>query len=180
MIREGLKLVLTPFVTYLISWLYHDVYSSDLGNGFEYLGSEHDQVFAYFLVNIFVSFVGYFIGMLACQMAIQKLSFALPITLMTPISFFIALGCEKQWWQWDWLFESEPHITQRQLIVAVCVCVVAFFAQFLSTTYYIWRSQDFIMAKECQLFWVPSYNGIYISFVSWVTFTINSSHVLGC
>ena len=88
MICEGLKLLLTPFVTYLISWLYDDVYWSDLGNGFEYLGSEHDQVFAYFLVNIFISFVGYFIGMLACSMAIQKLSFALPITLMTPYKFF--------------------------------------------------------------------------------------------
>ena len=157
---------LTPFVSYLISWLFDVVYWSDLGKGFDYLGWNHDTVFAYFLVNIFVSFVGYFIGIISCAMAIQKVSFALPITLTTPVSFLIALGCEKQWWASYWLFEQETQTTSRQLIVAVCVSLVAFFAQFLSTTYYIWRSQDFIMAKECQLFWVPSYNSMYNFFLT--------------
>ena len=161
MISEGLKLLLTPFVSYLISWLYHDVDFSDLKKGFHYLGSNHDIVFAYFLVNIFLSFTGYFIGIIACSMAIQKISFAFPITLTAPISFLIALGCENHWWPSDWLFEQELQITKRQLIVAACVFVVVFLAQSLSTTYYIWRSQDFIMAKETQLFWVPSYNGMY-------------------
>jgi hypothetical protein len=152
-------------VSYLISWKFHDVQFSDLGNGFEYLGSNHDTVFGYFLVNIFVSFVGYGIGFVACSMAIQKISFALPITLMTPISFLIALGCEKSWWAADWLFDQKLQISHKQLVVAICVCFATFLAQSLSTTYYIWRSQDFIMAKESQLFWVPSYNGIYISFI---------------
>ena len=161
-ICEGLKLLFTPFVSYLVSRLLHVVNWSDLKDGFNNLGSNHDTVFAYFLVNIFVSFLGYILGIVTCSMAMQKISFAFPITFITPISFLIALGCEKHWWASDWLFEQQPDITERQLIVAICVFVFPFFAQFLSTTYYIWRSQDFIMVKESRLFWVPSYNGMYI------------------
>lgn len=163
MICEGLKLVLTPFVSYLISWLFNRVSWSDIGDGFEYLGSNHDTVFGYFIANIFVSFGGYMIGVVACSMAIQKLSFALPITLMTPISFLIAICCEKKWWAWDWLFDHEPDLNKVQFVVGLAVFLSAFLAQSLSTTYYIWRSQDMIMARERQLFWVPSYNGMCLS-----------------
>ena len=160
MICEGLKLFLTPFVSYLVSRLFDKVYWSDIGNGFGYLGSNHDIVFGYFIANIFVSFGGYIVGVVACSMAIQKCSFALPITLMTPISFLIAVACEKKWWAWDWLFDHEPDPRNHQVWIGLAVFLTAFFAQSLSTTYYIWRSQDMIMARERQLFWVPSYNGM--------------------
>lgn len=160
MICEGVKLVTTPIISYLVSWLFNDVGWSNLSDGFKYLGQMHDQVFAYFLTNIFISFVGYLLGIIVCSMALQKISFAFPITLMTPVSFFIAIGCE--WlWSHDWLFDQKlPQVNYKQLAVACCVFFVAFMGQLLSTTYYIWRSQDFIMAKESQLFWVPSYNGM--------------------
>ncbi|XP_028399424.1 uncharacterized protein LOC114522855 isoform X2 [Dendronephthya gigantea] len=162
MISEFVKLLATPFITYLVTWLFHDVEGFDLLGGFKYLGEMHDQVFAYFLTNIFISFLGYILGIIACSMALQKISFAFPITLMTPISFFIALGCEKIW-SYDWLFDHKPPpVSDRQLIVACCVCCAAFVGQFASTTYYIWRSQDFIMAKESQLFWVPTYNAVLL------------------
>ena len=158
MINEGLKLLLTPFFSYMISALIDNLNLTDLRNGFDYLGTNHDKAFAYFLVNIFISFVGYVLGILTCSMAIQKLSFALPITLMTPVSFILAVACEK-WHTWSWLLDQEPHPRDRQFYLGLAVVIVAFLAQFFSTTYYIWRSQDFIMAKERQLFLVPSYNG---------------------
>ena len=164
MICEGLKLFLTPFVSYLISWLFHRVYWSDIGDGFEYLGSNHDMVFGYFLANIFASFVGYFIAIITCSMAIQKCSFALPITFMTPITFLIAVGCEMKWWAWDWLFDHEPNPSTERVYIGLAVFVTGFIAQSLSTTYYIWRSQDMIMARERKLFWVRSYNGMAAHF----------------
>ena len=34
-------------------------------------------------------------------------------------------------------------------------------AQFLSTGYYVWKKEGFIMAKESAMFWLPTYNGTY-------------------
>lgn len=155
MISEGLKLLLTPFIGFLVLWLFGLIKPSDLHSGFTKLGNEHDKIFDYFLVNIFLSFGGYIFGTLACSMAIQKIGFALPLSLTTPLSFLIAsvsflckifIECDSDW--------------DNGLPIVICFCI--WLAQFFSTTYYVWKSQDFIMAKESQLFWVPSYNGVLL------------------
>lgn len=156
-------MLLTPFVTYFMYKYMSDSGKknmADLDVGFEYLSQERDIVFAYFLVNIFSSFVGYVVGMISCSMAMQKFCFALPITLMTPVSFFIAVGSER-FFGHKWLFDHNLFVNDKQLVIAVIVFACVFLAQLLSTIYYIWHSQDLIMATERQLFWMPSYNGMY-------------------
>jgi hypothetical protein len=87
-------------------------------------------------------------------MCIQKIAFALPLTLATPISMAliyipglcgtnaIPFTCDK---------------AQDDYVIPLALCL--WFAQFLSTGFYVWKDQSFIMAKESSLFWLPSYNG---------------------
>ncbi|XP_046857125.1 uncharacterized protein LOC124450504 isoform X2 [Xenia sp. Carnegie-2017] len=164
LICEGLKLLLTPFVTYFMYKYMNDSGKknmADLDVGFEYLSQKTDIVFKYFLVNIFSSFVGYVVGMISCSMAMQKFCFALPITLMTPVSFFIAVGSERLF-GYKWLFDHNLFVNHKQMWIAIIVFACVFLAQLLSTIYYIWHSQDLIMATERQLFWMPSYNGVML------------------
>ena len=151
MISEGVKLLLTPFIGVLVSWNFGHIHPKDLHSGFEKLGQERDKTFTFFLVNIFVSFGGYVFSLIACSMAMQKIGFALPLTLTTPVSFVLATVPS--------LYNYFKINTGSDPKEAVPLMALVWLGQFLSTTYYVWRSQDFIMAKERQLFWVQSYNG---------------------
>ena len=151
LICEGIKLILTPFVGLLIAYLYGLLKPSDLHGGFVELGDKHDRVFDLFMANIFLSLGGYFFSMVACSMAIQMVGFALPLTLATPVSVILLLIHSVS-------HEFSLERTQ-QLEVVIPLALAVWLSQFLSTIYYVWKSQDFIMVREDQLFWVPSYNG---------------------
>ena len=52
----------------------------------------------------------------------------------------------------------------RLYVIVVCFWI----AQFLSVGYYLVKGQDFIMAKESSLFWMPTYNGMELLLVQFV------------
>ena len=149
------KLLLIPFVAALFCQLYNTADLTKLSGGFSDFNEKH-SAFPYFMVQIFTSFVGYMLGILACSMCMQFLAFAFPMTLATPITVALAV-INNHDAQDDFLHFRSGDATEV-LFYVIGACFL--FAQFLSVGYYLFKGQDFIMAKESSLFWMPTYNGM--------------------
>ena len=147
-IASLVKLLLIPFVAAgFFKWLIADIFGGNLlHEGFDNFNVHH-SAFPYFMVQIFASLVGYCLGCLVCSMCMQKLAFAFPLVLSTIVSVAIT----------PVLF---PHSTDiNNVAYLIILAVLLWLSQFLSTGYYLFKGQSFIMAKESSLFWLPAYNG---------------------
>lgn len=147
------KLLLIPFVSALFCNLYGMADLSKLSNGFDNFNADC-PAFPYFMVQILTSFVGYMLGILACAMCMQFLAFALPMVLATPVS--IVLTLIKHSPNND-VLHFQPGDPSDDVLYIIGACFLL--AQFFSVGYYVFKGQDFIMAKESSLFWMPAYNG---------------------
>ena len=150
------KLILIPFVAASFCRLYKTANLKNLPHGFSDFNVNH-YAFPYFMVQIFTSFIGYMLGILACSMCMQFLAFAFPMTLATPITVILALIKHDAKVEDDVLHFPQGDASEPFLYV-IGVCLL--FAQFLAVGYYLFKGQDFIMAKESSLFWMPTYNGM--------------------
>ena len=148
------KLFLIPFIAVLFCHVYKTAELTNLQRGFSDFTINH-IAFPYFMVQIFTSFVGYMLGILACSMCIQFLGFAFPMTLATPITIaLVVINHDVQ----DSVLHFPNSDAKDILLYVIVACFL--FAQFLSVGYYLFKGQDFIMAKESSLFWMPTYNGM--------------------
>ena len=149
------KLVLIPFVSALFSIIPQKqkiANLSDLVKGFHDF-TPHHEAFPYFMTQIFTSFIGYYLGILACSMCMQRLAFALPMFFATPVSLFLSLLTAENFFL---LFDSGEDYKMPKVYVVAALLLLA---QFIAVGYYLFKEQGFIMAKESSLFWMPTYNG---------------------
>ncbi len=93
-------------------------------------------------------------------MTMQRLCFALPLTLATPAAVILSVTnrCNNHYIQFLNCTKNNPI----WLYIAL-LSVALWLGQFFATTYYAWKNQDFIMANEAVLFWVPAYEGEVIT-----------------
>ena len=147
------KLFLIPFVAALFCYVYDIADLKKLSKGFEDFTVDH-SAFPYFMAQIFTSFIGCMLAILSCSLCMQFLAFAFPMTLATPIS--VALTVIHHSADNDVLHFTNGN-GKDGLLYVIGACFL--FAQFLSVGYYVFKGQDFIMAKESSLFWMPTYNG---------------------
>ena len=157
-ISSLVKLLLTPAVAVLYAKVF--VLHINFGNlkkGF-HIGSS--PLFAMFIVQFVCSFFAQIFGWLACTIGLQKICFALPLILSTPVSIILIAfnGC-KTLNMCPCSFEF-TNFKNEDVIETSALAVVMWLAQILSTVIYIWQSQQFLMAKEEFLFWLPSYDGM--------------------
>ena len=148
------KLFLIPFVAAFFCYVYQTADLKKLSHGFSDFTINH-YAFPYFMVQIFTSFVGYMLGILACSMCMQFLAFAFPMALATPITVLLAVINHDAK---DDVLHFRNSDESEILLYVIGICFLS--AQFLSVGYYLFKGQDFIMAKESSLFWMPTYNGM--------------------
>ena len=151
-ITSLLKLILTPGFCILFIYVLHGLDLRKLGAGFHSITPDSRQ-FTPFLINIICSFVGYLMGWLACKLAMQRLGFALPLVVATPVALVLVLfmdSCKMQ------VMEDEPdkmrcdfEVRNLAFIVPSAVCL--YLAQILSTGYYVFQGQKIVMEKESQV-----------------------------
>ena len=150
------KLILIPFVAAFLCYIYHHEYTiadlTALRKGFDDFNSNH-KAFPHFMAQIFTSFIGYVLGILACSMCMQRLAFAIPMFLATPVSVALALIPKENV---ILPFDSGEEYKHYLVYVAAALLLLA---QFIAVGYYLFKEQCFIMAKESSLFWMPTYNG---------------------
>ena len=127
---------------------------TQIGYGFKYFTTDN-TLLIHFCVQISTSFLGYHLAWLACTTTIQRFSFALPLTLSTPLTIILLVTnrCTSPYMNF-----IQCHSTQHSYYMLL-LSAALWFGQFFATTYYAWKSQDFIMAGEAVLFWTPSYEG---------------------
>ena len=148
------KLILTPFVAIVFSEIYNIIKLDNISAGFKAINASNPS-FVFFMLHIFASLLSYHFGWLACALCMQQIGYALPLTLATPIAIVIThvTGiCETN-------TIPLPCRSEDQ-IYTLAAGSLLWLAQFLATTYYVWKSQGLIMAKAHDLLWIPSYNGM--------------------
>eukprot|EP00112_Aurelia_sp_Birch-Aquarium-sp1_P009840 Seg2134.2 transcript_id=Seg2134.2/GoldUCD/mRNA.D3Y31 product="Chitin synthase chs-2" protein_id=Seg2134.2/GoldUCD/D3Y31 len=159
-ISSLVKLLLTPAVAALYAIAFGlEIKVGNLGEGFEISGS---PLFAMFIVQLLCSFFAQIFGWLACTIGLQKICFALPLILSTPLSIVLIAfnGCNAlRMCPCSFNFSTD---IKSDLMETIALAVVMWLAQILSTVIYIWQSQQFLMAKEEFLFWLPSYDGVLV------------------
>ena len=89
-ITSFLKLTLTPFIAAGFCKWFEVASISKLQKGFDEFNTSHPS-FDYFMFQIFTSLFGYLLGWFACGMRLQRCSFALPLTLATPLAMVVVL-----------------------------------------------------------------------------------------
>ena len=155
-ITSLVKLCLTPAVGAACIYAFGlQVDGSKLKAGFENLG-KHDLL-RLFLINIICGYISQVLGRLGCTLGLQKICFALPLILSTPVSVVLVGafdGCRLLN-----ICLCNTTMKDGEILETVILAIVMWLAQIFSTTIYIWQSQEFLMAKESMLFWVPSYDG---------------------
>lgn len=148
------KLFLIPFVAALYCYIFNRADLRELQKGFDNLSVDSDG-FVHFMVQIWTSFLGYMLGILACAICMQLLAFAVPMILATPIS--VGLTLISNTWAEDHIFFFKHGDPSDVLLYVITGCFLL--AQFFSVGYYVLKKQEGIMAKESSLFWMPTYNG---------------------
>ena len=148
------KLILTPFLAVMFIKLYNIVELDSIFAGLKDM-SVSNPSFVYFLLHVFASFFGYHFGWLACSLCMQRVGFALPLTLATPIAIFVI--------HFTGICETDtiplPCTTDDQVYILVAGALL-WVAQLISITYYVWKGEGKILAKAQNLFWIPDYNGM--------------------
>lgn len=150
-----IKLIAIPvFVTFFV-YLFEVADITKTYEGFSGITNDN-QLFAMFILQIVASFVGYHTSWVGCMITLQRLCFAIPLTLSTPICIGIVLTQECDFFG---VGPCDTHMYDNHGKYVALLSVALWLGQFFATTYYAWKSQDFIMADEATLFWVPTYDG---------------------
>jgi len=150
-----IKLVFIPIFVLFFVYLFEVADILEMYQGVANV-RHNDQLFWMFIIHIFASFVGFHSAWVGCMITLQRLCFAIPLTLSTPICVAIVLTKQCD------LFYVGPchtHMYNDNGTVVALLSVTLWLGQFFATTYYAWISQDFVMADEATLFWVPTYDG---------------------
>lgn len=156
LIMSLVQLVVTPLAGLMLSSTFQIADPTKFKEGFRLISSNH-PVFYFFLAQIFLTFFGYHAAWLACSMYTQRVAFALPLTLATPLALLLIelkSVCKTSFVP----IECGPQ-SGTDLYHLIGSCALLLLGQFLSTGYYVWANKGYIMGKASHLFWLPSYTG---------------------
>eukprot|EP00794_Sanderia_malayensis_P016107 gene16107-17728_t len=154
LITSLVKLILTPAIAALYAYsFYRKDFLKGIRNGFSSFSDCH-QLQSMFITQVVCSFLAHIFGWVACVMGLQKMCFALPILLSFLLSICLTLtkGCV--------MLNMCLWKDNTDLLHVLIPAALLWIAQIMSTFIYIWKPQQFLMAKEEILFWLPSYDGI--------------------
>ncbi|XP_068739006.1 uncharacterized protein [Montipora capricornis] len=148
------SIFLTPLVATFFSKIFNINELHNISAGFKAINTSNPS-FVFFILHVAASFFGYHLGWLSCSLCMQRIAYALPLTLATPIAVLIVLV---------------PGFCESNIIVLPCKSddlnfilpagSLLWLSQFFATTYYVWKNRGLIMAKAYDLLWIPSYNGV--------------------
>jgi chitin synthase len=117
------------------------------------------KYFSAFLVHVFTSLVGYHAARMACLMAVQRVAFALPLTLATPVAIIlIATACGPND---DGDGTSHGYslycLPPADLVGYVAISVVLWLSQTMIMARAAWNSKNSLLALDDALFYRASY-----------------------
>ena len=152
-------------LTFCISGIYIAVLDfkitlKDLGDRF--LNLRNSELLPSLLINIICGYISRMLAKQGCKLGLQKICFALPVTLSTPLTLILVGvfdGCKLLR-----ICQCKTRLRGEEAEETVILAVLMWLSQIVSTLPYIWKLQEFIMAKDSMLFWVPSYDGKSSSF----------------
>lgn len=156
LVSSAVKLILTPLVAFFINYFFGITDFKNPGDSFKqgYIFFSSDHSLSLFITNVVTSFVGFFLCYLACSMNLQKICFFVPLLISTPISICLVLVGNTFIFKG---FDDFKNSTDK-LPTTVAIWALLWFSQVLAINIQMFKSQEFLMAREQSLFWLPTYN----------------------
>ena len=152
------KIFMIFVISFVLAYVFHITDDKNpftaFRRGHDYL-STNQTLYTMFALQIASSFIGYVMCGLACTMNLQKICFVLPLLLATPLSLGVSVTkvCE--------IFTLEPcHNYKGEDYETLVLGFLLWLSQIFSYSFQFWKSQQFLMAGEELLFWLPTYNGM--------------------
>ncbi|XP_057290350.1 uncharacterized protein LOC130613049 [Hydractinia symbiolongicarpus] len=160
LISCSVKIILTFLIAFLLNYVFNVTTIRNPGdsfaNGFKYF-TKNKALMNTFFVQLSSSFLGYLLAWLACTMNLQKVCFVLPLLLATPVSVALSIfpvACH------DLIgYNCERVHDNNKVWETIVIGVLFWLSQVLSLNFYFFKSQQFLMAREEILFWLPTYDG---------------------
>ena len=159
LISSLLKIVLTILFSFSLNYFLNVSGNSNPGisvyNGFKFFSSKK-ELFVLFFIQVFSSLFGYLMCWLACTINLQKICFVLPLLLSTPVSAIIFLKGQFICESFGLICHEAEHWGWWKTVL---LGVLMWLSQVISLNFEFFKSQQFLMAKEEYLFWLPTYDG---------------------
>ena len=161
LISSTVKIILTFVFAYGLNELkLTDTENIDMPliNGFRYLFKDSRFLWT-FIVHILCGFVGQLGTWMACKVNLQRACFVLPFFLSTPIAILLVTPIfDEKYKTCEFLLDGCPNAgnpsTPETIVLGILLWISG-----LSFNIQFFNSQQFLMAKEEVLFWIPGYNG---------------------
>ena len=154
MINSFLKIIIIPVVAYGYADLLLDFKVTFAVDNFHWVDLELNI----FLTHIFVSFAAYLFLWMACLL--QSLAFFFPMLLSTPVSFaWYAFSAEAKE---VFPFVDEYFVNWELKFIVLLVASLLWLSQILAFGYYVFQNSGNILSNDADLFWKPSYNGVFL------------------
>lgn len=116
-----------------------------------------------FVVHIVTSHFGYHAARMACAMAIQPLGFALPMTLVTPLTLAVVMStCNSGSDSSMPMFVVRCLGTDADSAMLVVIATILWASQNIIVARNAWNSKSPLLALDEMLFYQPSYNSILL------------------
>ena len=164
LLTSTLKLILIFVFSYVLRWdLYTPNKKHPLVNGLENFFTKDYQFLYTFITQVLCAWISYLGTWMACKVNLQKSCFVIPFFLSTPVTIFLVSPlANRNYGTCDLLLlmscpnEGAP-VTWQTILLGLCLWVSGFV---FSIQFF--KSQQFLMAKEEFLFWLPCYDGVFV------------------
>ena len=154
MINSFFKIIIIPVVAYAYANLLLDLKLTFSVDNFHWVDLELNI----FLTHIFVSFAAYLFLWIACSL--QSMAFLFPMLLSTPASFaWYAFSAEEKE---VFPFIDEYFVNWELKFIVLLVASLLWLSQMLAFGYYVFQNSGNILSNDADLFWRPSYNGVFL------------------
>eukprot|EP00053_Salpingoeca_punica_P019993 m.205680 g.205680 ORF g.205680 m.205680 type:complete len:1653 (+) comp17763_c0_seq1:181-5139(+) len=155
-IASFLRLCFTFVIAILTFYITGDMSGMSVSHIFSYM--HHSRQLQAFLFNVVASFVCYNVAILGCAMSVQRMAFALPLALATPLTVLLTLtGCDSLPFTFD---VSCAHV--RDIAMLVIIAFVLWISGLMIARRTMWNSKAPSVAMDEALNIQPTYNAVYL------------------
>lgn len=154
LINSVFKIILT--IIYVVVYLHLDTGFSYTGVSAAFRSISHSDVLVAFLVQIFSSFIGYQCARLACLLTIQRVAFAFPLFISTPLALIL-------FFTWNHFpFFSLPTSSVNYIYALIIFNLIYWASEVVLQARAAWNKKTPRLALDEALFIQPAYNGVFL------------------
>ena len=119
------------------------------------------------VVHIISSFLGYVVVWVSCTMTINQFSLGLSLLLSTPVAVGIYYATKyvtflNRFYDYFFIYDAEEEFIFGNIPIFPIIASLFWIAEVLAVGYFICTKRNLILARDCDMFMMPSYNSVFL------------------